>query len=694
MADPQGEFFYTGGIDGAHLPIMGGWNVTLTHGLSPNSFNVSIPMFDGARPPDKDGDVILKYGGREITRLKDCTIDKCEQSSDGRHIWRVTILDRRYRWRYGEISGRHNVRTKNGSDIMPHTLKRPSELAKLCAEAMREKDYDVSSLEAFDEIDWPEIDWNLANPAEALQSLCERYSRRAVFRNNKVVVCVVGAGKELDTKTGYVQNSLTYDPPEGPGKIVLVCGVSLVQADLPIVPVALDQDGQIKYPDQLSYRPDAPQVPPGQAPPDLKSATVCDEKWLPWAGLFDDYLTEIKVPYLRDLARAWLLKAYRIYPPARIPGIEKIAGDVERFSISFDGGDIPPLKAGQTNNTWMQQILLQPEQNDRASVLNDPLDTVFDEYNREIGAQHLPAWVYGYWSTREDENNWPVDTEAPVPGSLATTTVALSGLTRVNPRTVFSQINQQAGLAPNDKTPDELAEQVKDSGFCTVAFSIDAARGIVHFNEAVFARIPQQAPQITWRLADGSAPPQNLSLGFFPALLWLRTSFAVADKATRAPLRYRRTRVLDKNNPSVLFVRRDDLVFRLNYRYKRPINTAKWPATVTIDKTDDNQPEIDKAADAYLAELAERFESRRPQTVVYPGLRKWDLDGAIRQVSWYTNDGGECFTAVSRDEERLFNMRDYSERRLAERVKAQANGAPSHKVLEVGAQFPQPAAPR
>lgn len=704
--DPQGEFFYTGGIDGAHLPIMGGWNVTITHGLSPSSFYVSIPMFDGAKEPDRNGDIVLKYGGKEVTRLKDCTIDKCEQSSDGRQIWRAVILDRRYRWRYEQISGRYNVRIRNGSDIMPHTLKKPSELAKLCAEAMREKDYDVSALKDFDDIDWPEIEWTLANPAEALQALCERYNRRAIFQNNKVVVCVVGVGKKLDTTIGYVQNSQTFDPPELPGKVVLVCGVSLVQADFPIVPVGLDQDGQIKYPDQLSYRPDAPQVPSGQAPPDLKSGTVCDEKWLPWAGLWDDYLTEVKVPYLRELARAWMLKAYRIYPPRMIPGIDRIAGEGLNLgngvfgganaasTISFDSGDIPPLKEGQTNNTWMQQIILQPEQNDRTSVLNDPLHTVFDEYNREIGGQHLPAWVYGYWSTKSESGNWPEDTKTPVPGSIATTTAKLSGVSRINPQTVFSPINQQASIEPNVNTPDVLVRLVKDSGFCTVPFSIDPERGIVHFSEAVFVNIPPATPQITWRLADGSAPPENLSLGHYPALLWLRTSFAVADKTTRAPIRYQRSLVLDSKNPSVLYVLREDLVYRLNYRYKKPINTSKWPATVTIDSSDDNKKEIDKAADAYLSEILNRFQTRQPQTIVYPGLLKWDLDGAIRQISWYTNDRGECFTAVSRDEERLFNIRDYSDRRLAERLKEQVNGKPAPKVFGVGERFPQPAAGR
>jgi hypothetical protein len=206
MAYPQGTFQYTGGIGNAGAPLLGGWEVTQTHGMTPNSFHVTIPMTPGA-PPDKNGDVIVQYGDDPPITIKDCTIDKIDQDIDGALEWNVTILDRRYLWRFGQISGAYNVRWKNGTDVREETKKKPSELAKLCLAKMWAKpdgtveaDFDVSALVAFDDTDWPEINWNVDNPAQALCALCERYELRPVmdWKNNRVVVVIVGEGEELN----------------------------------------------------------------------------------------------------------------------------------------------------------------------------------------------------------------------------------------------------------------------------------------------------------------------------------------------------------------------------------------------------------------------------------------------------------------------------------------------------------------
>lgn len=683
---PQGTLEYTGGIDGQAVSILGGWEVTLAHGLTPSCFTVSMPMRrQGDNPPNKNGDLILRYGQTKIT-LKNCTIDKISQDVGGALIWHAVIFDRRYKWRWGQISGFYNVRWRNSTDVREETKKKPSELAILCLKAMGETGYDISTLAAFDGTDWPETGWNVASPAEALQTLCERYELRAVFdwKKDCVVVVKVGEGEKLRTSLKWTQYSGAFDPPEKPGKLVLLCAPSSVQYDFPLQAVALDVDGKVKLPDQVDYAPLGPFPTPAgaTATPDFASGTEFDDSWLPWAGI-DENFFYTGIPYLRQLAQRTMLRWYRIVPPEFMDGLWAIAGDNPRYlpqnagsssvAATFPLGDFGNL-AKDPERSWIWQIALQADQNDRLLILADPQDTQFDEYNKEVSQTQLPAWVYGqYYDFGLGANVLQDDLDNAFPDGKP---VANSGLLKLNPQSVFSPAQQGASTIWNQDAPIELQARVKETGFYDGAFAIDTQYGIVKFADPVYQDIAPKEAGIVFQFSDGKSLAPSLVSCHFPAALWLRTRFFVRDKDTREFIRYQKTRILDETSDTVRYVVRDDLTFKMTYRFKNPpkLSTFAPVPIMTTDGSETNQVEIDKAAEAYLDQIAEEYETRRPETIVHPMLVDYTLDGAVRQVTWMTDSEGHCFTRASRDCEELHIIRDYGDRRLAERQKAIANG--------------------
>src|SRR5262245_7936917 len=116
---------------------------TLTHGTSPNLFTIQIPPQNGKLI--EGGSLVISYGGTSIT-LRDCKVDSfdVERNSDSLEVWTINILDRRWKWRMGAISGCYNVR--RGATILPSTLKSVRLLCSLCLEAMGESRPDVSAV--------------------------------------------------------------------------------------------------------------------------------------------------------------------------------------------------------------------------------------------------------------------------------------------------------------------------------------------------------------------------------------------------------------------------------------------------------------------------------------------------------------------------------------------------------------------
>ncbi|MFN3151380.1 hypothetical protein [Bremerella sp.] len=270
---------------------------TLSHGTQPGKVHVRCPI--GAASPAPQGTVRFSDPTTGVVvQLPDCRVDSAhiELSSRGQQIIRFEIVDQRWRWRLGKISGKYNLRTEDAAQIVPGTERSPRELAQLCLAAMNVKQADLSRMPNDAR---PFIDWDIASPAAALAALAETVGCTVVLKTNgRVAVQPVGQGKALPINGYLLQADSSYDPPELPLGIELVAGPTRYQVDFELEAVGEDIDGEIKPIDELSYKP-----PQG------------------WA--FETAWTDNVDPRYRELSQQSIFKMYRIKLPDYLPGVPK-----------------------------------------------------------------------------------------------------------------------------------------------------------------------------------------------------------------------------------------------------------------------------------------------------------------------------------------------------------------------------------
>ena len=256
MSDPQG-LVYWGGVGDLISAQM-----TLSPGISPSTCTLVIPPQDAGKI-FQAGPLVFEYGGRSWT-FQRCRMDSIVDAvaANGQWTWALTILDRRCWWQEcGRISGLYNSRigdrikkgTEEGTEKTPRdTEKTPHELAKLCLDAMNEPRYSLSGLP---DAARPEMDWDYTNPAEALAQLCDKLGCMvALGLDDRVYIVRKNRGEPLPS-LNPIEGSAMLDPPDPPGKVVIVCGRTRYQRDFELEAVGLDVDGSIRPIDELSYTP-------------------------------------------------------------------------------------------------------------------------------------------------------------------------------------------------------------------------------------------------------------------------------------------------------------------------------------------------------------------------------------------------------------------------------------------------------
>ena len=122
MSDAQG-FAWFPGVN----QVRGCW-YTLAQGIAPGVATLELAPQLGFTPTV--GPLEMSYSGRAIT-FPVCLVEGLFLVFVGNgQEWRMTLLVRRWKWRYGHISGRYNLRRRDGSPI-ESTQKSPVELAQL-----------------------------------------------------------------------------------------------------------------------------------------------------------------------------------------------------------------------------------------------------------------------------------------------------------------------------------------------------------------------------------------------------------------------------------------------------------------------------------------------------------------------------------------------------------------------------------
>jgi hypothetical protein len=298
MAAPQGIASFPG------IEQVIDASITRTHGISPSVTTLTIAPQPGLVA--QIGTLRLEFDGTVI-ELPDCRIDYSKfEGGAGARRWRLGILDRRWKWKFGQISGSYNRRRadgslQNGQDGSLDSERSPQELAELCLEAMGETDFDVSDLP---DDARPPVEWVYKLPAEALASLCGKLGCRVVLQlDNRVVIRRIGVGATLSEFESLDQDKMV-NPPERPRKVAVVCGPSRFQVDFQLEAVGIEPPSGLEQAeilvelDKLTYKPSS-----GWSRSDLP------------------YFHQVDADR-RALAQKSVFKYYRIKTPIEVPGYD------------------------------------------------------------------------------------------------------------------------------------------------------------------------------------------------------------------------------------------------------------------------------------------------------------------------------------------------------------------------------------
>ena len=245
---PQGIATYDG-INPDHVTSA---SMTFSHGITPSSclFQM-VPQLNLNPPPG--GTLKIHYNGQAVVEFPDAIIDQGSiRRGSGGVIISLRILDRRWKWRYGEISGWYNRREPNGK-LDPKLEKKPQELAELCFKAMGETNFDVGDLPNGSR---PEVNWVCSNPANELGNLVNSLGCRVVLQlDNSVKIHKVGEGQDLPEPFNVTNDGFGVNPTEKADTLKLHGAPIKFQSRLKLEAVGKEKDGSVVPIEQLSYRP-------------------------------------------------------------------------------------------------------------------------------------------------------------------------------------------------------------------------------------------------------------------------------------------------------------------------------------------------------------------------------------------------------------------------------------------------------
>lgn len=227
---------------------------TRGHGISPGTAQLTV--VPNTKVSKGIGDLVFSFDKVKI-KIPGCAIvdGRATVSTTAPTTWQIRLLDRRWAWQYSKVSGRYNVRKQNGDvDTKTFKEKTPRELAEICLKAMDESGYDTSKLPNETR---PKIEWEDARADVELEKLCTSLGCRVVYcLDDKVRLLPQGTGKSLPTDESAINLSVNHERAATPGKLEVVCPATVFEAKWELEAVGEDTDGDIKVPDELSYKPE------------------------------------------------------------------------------------------------------------------------------------------------------------------------------------------------------------------------------------------------------------------------------------------------------------------------------------------------------------------------------------------------------------------------------------------------------
>lgn len=196
---------------------------------------------------------VLMGDGLNSFTLPDCAMDRSRLriNREGQ-ITQITLLDRRWYWKYGEINGGYNHRNLDGT-IKAGTEKTPRELATLLLTAMGETGFDVSQLPNTER---PEVYWECAVPADELAKMLHSYGCDMAMNwiTNTANIVRLGVGANLPNGSLFTVD-FGVDVAQVPAVVKACANRTIYQSKLKITPMAKETDGEYVPYDEVSYEP-------------------------------------------------------------------------------------------------------------------------------------------------------------------------------------------------------------------------------------------------------------------------------------------------------------------------------------------------------------------------------------------------------------------------------------------------------
>ena len=300
-------------------PCMVEFNSTL--GITPGTGTITFPFANYTIP--KKGELIISDGSKSV-RLSSIYTDnsRLEQSATEGLNLVATIYDRRCTWKWGYIVGSYNKKISDGTNKKDVMLK---DLLLKCLVALYESD---AVLQGIPEDEYPEVNWEYANPANELNDLCEKYSLAIGISANDNRVIILPYNTNINIATNYVSETMVgSENTVLPKRMYLIGGRRVLQREFTnLVPVGEDIDGSIKKINDLSY-----------APAGVSEEAYSDEIWgQEYMRMFSNLSTDVA----KKLAEECLFKWYAINWDSEPSGeIDRVLPLLNKIStiVSIDG---------------------------------------------------------------------------------------------------------------------------------------------------------------------------------------------------------------------------------------------------------------------------------------------------------------------------------------------------------------------
>ena len=353
--------------------------MSLNHGITPSSCVLTMPPQPtiSMRP----GTLTFLFGPTRVQFFDVIPMQPRLEASEGGYVWIMPLLDRRWKWSNGELNGRFNIRRPNGT--LEGEIRNAKELVNYILNNMDEKGFSVQGIPTKD---FPEVEWDRANPAQELAELCDLFGCRIILGlDNRVKIRPVGEGKLLPADGEDINATFSFSGGALPSKIKIVSGPTLYESKLSMRAVGLDIDGKIKplsdtmIAAKLSELGTSLEAEPPENYPSLESTTYVDPN-------------DLQLKKVQDLARSTFFRWYQVYKQAHHGATHPM-----RFSPPGWSGD--PLKS-------IRQTRLRDT---RAIKVHDLAPNVLTEMVDIDG--FLPSRVEGAYFRSHFDHTMQVDTD-------------------------------------------------------------------------------------------------------------------------------------------------------------------------------------------------------------------------------------------------------------------------------------------